>query len=167
MRAASFSSKPDGIHQIVHAQADARGFVAVGGADAAFGGADFIFALDYFALGVQFAVIGKTTWAVSLSRKFLAATLTLIFLQSLDFGDEAERVDDHAVADDAQFIFPQDARRDQVQDVFFFADENGVPGVVAAGIADDDVRVLGEHVNDFAFAFVAPLGADENCIRHN
>ena len=47
------------VNQIDHAQADARGFVAVGGADAALGGADFVFALEHFALGVQFAVIGK------------------------------------------------------------------------------------------------------------
>ena len=42
---------------------------------------------------------------------------------------------------------------------YFFADENRVAGVVAALRADDDVRLLGQHVNDFAFAFVAPLGA--------
>jgi hypothetical protein len=39
-------------------------------------------------------------------------------------------------------------------------------GVVAAGVADDDIRILRQHVNDFAFAFVAPLGADENCVCH-
>ena len=50
---------------------------------------------------------------------------------------------------------------------FCLADENGVAGVVAAGVADDDVRLLREHVNDFAFAFVAPLGADQNCVCHN
>jgi hypothetical protein len=42
-----------------------------------------------------------------------------------------------------------------------------VPGVVATGVADDDIRLLGEDVNDFAFAFVAPLGADQNCVCHN
>jgi hypothetical protein len=41
-----------------------------------------------------------------------------------------------------------------------------VAGVVAAGVADDYIRLLGEHINDFAFAFVAPLGANENCICH-
>ena len=42
---------------------------------------------------------------------------------------------------------------------FFFADEDGVPGVVAALGADDDLRRLGQHINDLAFALVAPLGA--------
>jgi len=44
-----------------------------------------------------------------------------------------------------------------VQDVFLFSDENRVAGVIAALRADDDIRLLGEHVNDFAFAFIAPL----------
>ena len=65
-----------------------------------------------------------------------------------------------------KFVLAQDAGRHEVQDVFLFADEDGVAGVVAAGVADDDVRLLGQHVNDFAFAFVAPLGADQNCICH-
>ena len=49
---------------------------------------------------------------------------------------------------------------------YFFADKDRVAGVVAALGADHDVRLLGEHVNDFALAFVAPLGADQNRIRH-
>jgi hypothetical protein len=39
---------------------------------------------------------------------------------------------------------------------------DGVPGVVAAGISCHDFEALGEHVNDFAFALVAPLRADDN-----
>ena len=54
-----------------------------------------------------------------------------------------------------------------MQDIFLLADENGMAGVVTAGVTDDDIRLLGEHVNDFAFAFVAPLGADQNCVCHN
>ena len=37
---------------------------------------------------------------------------------------------------------------------------DGVAGVIAALRADDDVRLFGEDIDDFAFAFVAPLGAD-------
>ena len=54
----------------------------------------------------------------------------------------------------------QNPRRNQVEDVFLLADKNRVPGVVAALGADDDVRLVRQHVNDFSFAFVAPLGAD-------
>jgi hypothetical protein len=42
-----------------------------------------------------------------------------------------------------------------------------VTGIVAARVTDHDIGGLGKYVNDFAFALVAPLGADQNCIRHN
>jgi hypothetical protein len=39
-------------------------------------------------------------------------------------------------------------------------------GVVAALRADDDIRVFRQEIDDFPFAFVAPLGADEDRIGH-
>jgi hypothetical protein len=38
------------IDEVDHAQADARDFIAICRANAAFGGADFIFAFEHFAL---------------------------------------------------------------------------------------------------------------------
>src|SRR6476620_623711 len=38
-------------------------------------------------------------------------------------------------------------------------------GVVAALVADNDVEALVEQVDDFAFSFIAPLGADD-CDNH-
>ena len=38
---------------------------------------------------------------------------------------------------------------------------------MAALEADDDIGLLGEPVDDLAFALVAPLGADHHDIRHN
>ena len=40
--------------------------------------------------------------------------------------------------------------------------DDGVAGVVAAGVARDDVEFFAEDVNDFAFAFVAPLGSEDD-----
>jgi VanZ family protein len=53
-----------------------------------------------------------------------------------------------------------------MQDVFLFPDKDGVTGIIAAGVTDDKVRLLCQHINDFAFAFVAPLGAYQYCIGH-
>jgi hypothetical protein len=39
-------------------------------------------------------------------------------------------------------------------------------GVVAALKAHDDVRVVGEEIDDLALAFVTPLRPDDNDIRH-
>ena len=44
---------------------------------------------------------------------------------------------------------------------------DGVPGVVPSLAADDHVRFGGEHIDDFPFPLIAPLRADQNCVRHN
>ncbi len=36
-----------------------------------------------------------------------------------------------------------------------------MPGVGATAIANDDVGLFGEEIDDFAFAFVAPLQTDD------
>ena len=53
-----------------------------------------------------------------------------------------------------------------MQYVFHAAVDNCVPGVVAALAADNDVRPRSQHVNNLAFALVAPLHSDQNCVRH-
>ena len=158
--------KPIRVYQVDHPQAGARGLVAVGRADPAFGGADFIFALEDFALLIEFAMI-RQDQVGGLAEKQITVHLHLHGAQHLDLGAEADRIDDDAVADDAGLAGAQDAGRDQMEHVFLFPDEDRVAGVVAALGADDDVRVLGQHVDDFALAFVAPLGADENSIGHS
>ena len=42
---------------------------------------------------------------------------------------------------------------------FFSVEDDGVARVVAALVTHDDVGFFAEQVHDFAFAFVAPLGA--------
>ena len=88
-------------------------------------------------------------------------------LQPANFADQAHRVDHHAVADNTDLAPPQDARGDKMENEFLLANEDRVAGVVAALSADHHVGLAGEHVDDFAFAFVAPLGADENSVGHS
>ncbi len=56
---------------------------------------------------------------------------------------------------------------DQLEDEFLFADENRVAGIVAALIARDDVEALGQQVDYFALAFIAPLRAENNYVAHS
>ncbi len=53
-----------------------------------------------------------------------------------------------------------------MEDVFGSADDDGVAGVVSALGTHDDVGVFCEEIDDFAFAFIAPLGADKNGVCH-
>jgi hypothetical protein len=47
-----------------------------------------------------------------------------------------------------------------VEGVAFALDDDAVPGVRAAVVADDSVVLAGEEVDDLALAFIAPLEAD-------
>ena len=73
-------------------------------------------------------------------------------------------VEDDAVADEVHHARAEDADGEEVGGVFFAADADGVPGVGAAAVADDDVGVLGQEVDDLALALVAPLEADDGGI---
>ena len=44
--------------------------------------------------------------------------------------------------------------------------DNGMTGIVAAAITNDQPRPLGKHVYDMPLAFVAPLGANYCDDRH-
>ena len=79
-----------------------------------------------------------------------------------DFGKEGAQAEDDAVADVAFDACVQDACRDEVQHGFFAVDDEGVASVVPALVAHDGARFFGEQIDDFAFAFVAPLGADDD-----
>ncbi len=48
----------------------------------------------------------------------------------------------------------------------FVFDDNGVAGIVAALIPNHHIHVLGQQIDDFALAFVAPLSPDYHRYRH-
>ena len=79
-----------------------------------------------------------------------------------DFLEQRERVDHQAVADDGDFARMQNAAGDQPQHEFAVADQDGVAGVMAALIADDVVETVRQQIDQFAFAFVAPLRAQND-----
>ena len=153
-----------GLGEVDEAQAGAGGLVAVGGADAALGGADLVAALAQLARLVEGAVVGQHEVG-GFADEEAAGELDAAFFQALDFLDQRDGVDDDAVGDDAFLARAQDAGGDEVQDEFFLPDLDGVTGVVAALRADDDVGLLGEDVDDLAFSFIAPLGADQNGVH--
>ena len=79
--------------------------------------------------------------------------------EELYMDEFGERIDNDAVSDHTFLARAKNARRHQVQDVLLCADENRVPGIVAALSADHDVRILRQYIDNLALAFIAPLGA--------
>jgi hypothetical protein len=82
--------------------------------------------------------------------------------QRVQLLEELERVQHHAVAEQAAAPRVQDPRGDLVQDELLLAHVHGVAGVRAALVARDDVDALREHVDDLPLPLVAPLGAHDH-----
>jgi len=82
--------------------------------------------------------------------------------QALDFREQVGGIHHHAVADVASHAFSHDARGDQLQGRLLAIDDQGVAGVVTALETHDSSGVVGQPVDDLAFAFVTPLGADDH-----
>ena len=54
-----------------------------------------------------------------------------------------------------------------MQNVFLAAMNDGVAGVIPALAAHHDVGFGGKDIDDFPLAFIAPLRADQNRVRHD
>ncbi len=91
-----------------------------------------------------------------------AIHLHAVVTQSGDFFEKCDGIEDYTVADYAAASGAQHATRDQLQDKFFAVDDDCVPGIVASGVASHDGKIFGEDIDDLAFAFVTPLGADDD-----
>ena len=75
------------------------------------------------------------------------------------FLQKSDRVQHHAVADDALAARPQHAAGNQLQHELLLADDDRVAGVVPARITRHGAEPLAQHVHNLALALVAPLGA--------
>ena len=61
---------------------------------------------------------------------------------------------------------PQHAGGKEREFVGFAVADDGVTGIGAAVVADDQVVLFGEEIDDFAFSLVAPLQADDTGAGH-
>lgn len=94
-------------------------------------------------------------------RNVNAPGLQMIHLAQKDF-----RVQNHAVADQADLALVQNAGRYQVKDGLLAPDLDGVSGIVAALKADNDPTLGAEHIHNLALALVSPLRADDDRVCH-
>ncbi len=143
--------------QVGDADAATRHLVFIGRADATAGGADRLAAGGAFARLVQGDVVRHDQRR---GRGDLQAR-THFHAGGFELGDfllQGRRRDHHAVADQAQRVFTQDARRDQVQHGLLAIDDKGVAGIVAALETHYGTDFLGKQIDDLALAFIAPLG---------
>ncbi len=85
------------------------------------------------------------------------AALNARLPEHLDLLYEVEGIHHHAITDHARLARVQDSRGDQAQNALLALGDDGVPGVRATLVADNHVRLSGEHVNNLSLTLVAPL----------
>ncbi len=96
----------------------------------------------------------------------LGRDLHALAAEPADLLKQRTRIEHHAVADHRKLAGTHHARRQQRELVGVAADDERVARVVTALEAHDDVRLLGQPVDELSLAFVAPLGADHDHVRH-
>ena len=130
--------------------------IRITGADASNGGAEFVFAEGFFAQLVFFFVIIQNQMRIFTYQE--PVVQRDVFLgQCVDFLYDCVRVNDDGICDYADDILPNHPAGQKVQCEPVVAHDNGVAGVGAAAVSDNDIAVLGENVNNLAFALIAPL----------
>ena len=86
--------------------------------------------------------------------------------EMIHFLEQLRGVDDHPVTDDRGHPRLQDAGRQEGELEGAVAPDDGVAGVVAAVVADDEVVVVGQQVNEFPLGLVPPLKSDHTRAAH-
>ncbi len=154
-----------GIEQVGHADAAASDLVFVARPDAARSGADGDAVLARFR-HLFHQPVKRKNHVRAIADAQLASDVDAGGFQHADLVQQGGQIDHHAVADDGLDSGPQDSARNQLQNELLFPDKNRVAGVMATLIARHDVEALGKQVDYFAFAFVAPLRAENDDILH-
>ena len=82
------------------------------------------------------------------------------FFEVGDFLAKTDRVHDYTVANDTGLALPENAGRNEVENVFGAVGDDRVAGVIAALTTCNDIDRFCEIIDNFAFAFVAPLESE-------
>jgi hypothetical protein len=152
-------AEPRLVVEVADADAAVADLVGVAGPDALAGGPVGLRAVGLLARHVEALVPGHHH-VRAVGDDEVLPHLDAACAQLRDLGPEHLGVDDDAVRDDVGLARTQDARGDQMQAVGLARVDDRVPRVVAALVADDQVRLVGEEVDHAGLALVSPLGAE-------
>src|ERR1051326_3967588 len=153
-----------GIQEVADAQANAASLVHIGWADAAAGGAEAAFLARLLLRAVGRLVVGHDEMGGGADAQ--PGGVDLAGAQLVELGYQQARVYRHAWPDDAQRARVENARRNQVDGEPTLLVDHGVAGIRAAVAADHQVRFARQQVDDFAFALIPPVAADNRRNRH-
>ena len=139
--------------------------VLISRADAALGRADLGSGdAPRLAMGVKFAMQRQNQRDVLGDLEVGRRHFDALRAQLLDLLDEMIGIEDDAIADDRQLSGPNNAGRKQRELISLAVDHERMAGVMAALEPHHDVGADRQPIDDLAFSFVAPLGADNDNI---
>lgn len=134
----------------------ATGFFLVAGADAAHGGTDGFFLTRLFEDSLFGLMPGHDDMgAVADEEVFLDPDP--LPAEGIHFIEEGVGIHDHSGTDDGLDLGAEDPGRDEGELIFHSLTDDGMPGVVASLIADNQVMPIGQKIDNFALGFIAPL----------
>ena len=152
------------VEQVLDANPDAGGLVGIRGADPPPGRTDLQTAELALPGAIQRDVPGHDQVGVSGDEQKVSG-LVPASLEIVELGDENARIDDAAGPDRAA-LGGDDPRRDLPDLVGLAGDDDRVAGVRTALVAADEIRLLGEQIDDLSLALVAPLRTDDDSRGH-
>ena len=156
------------MEQVTHAEGLLHVLIAVSVSNAALGGAELRAGLGQACLfqTILLHMVGHGDGRTVGDLQVGGADLNTLLAQVLDLARQMVRVDDHAVAHNADDVGAENAGRQQIQHKFTALVLHGMAGVVAALIARDNVVLLADQVDHATLALIAPVDT-RNCSKHN
>ncbi len=152
------------VEQVLHPEAEARRPVGIGGSDPAVRRPDLLAVESRLHRPVQGDVVRHDHVGVATDPDL--GGVDAPGRQHVELTDQGRRVDHDPRADDAGDVGVEHARRRQPELEHLVPEDDRVPGVVAALVADGHRDLLGEEVGRLALALVAPLEPDDHGGRH-
>ena len=153
-----------GVEQVLYPEPHPRRLVGVGRSDTALGGAQLVLAQIPLGQLIQLVVVRHDQMSVAADQEF--PRIDALGRQGVHLGQQHGRIDHHAVTDDRGDVVVEDPARHQLKGEGLPVHDDGVAGVVATLIADDQLHLLGQEIGQLALALITPLGPDDDGCRH-
>jgi hypothetical protein len=128
-------------------------FILVTGTDAPAGRPN---GLPLFVEALFFEVVGKNNVSVVTDDQIIRYP-EAAGLEVFDFFKEPRRIDDDSITDDGAQMGLENTGWEQRELVGFAVSHHGVARVGAPVEANNDIMLIGEEIDNFAFGLVAPL----------
>ncbi len=153
------------IPKVTDAYTHAGHLVSIAGTNPSLGGSNHAaFFLVIFTEAVEKLVVRQNQMSLFRNKK-TPLHINAFFLQDIHFFKKRLRINDNTVANHTDLVFVENARRNQMQDMRLIVKLHGMSGIVTALVADDNIALARQNIDNLSFSFIAPLGADQNPVH--